>query len=268
MSNVKATYDFTNKVVLVTGAAKGIGKSIAEKFHGFGANVVILDILMEEGKSVVCALGKRASYQQCDISDATQVTATIEQILTLFGRIDIVINNAGVNATDKKDRVGIDMYPEETWDRMIDVDLNGTFYCCKAAAQVMKRQGFGAIVNIASVAGVIALRLQSGFVAAKAGIVKLTAAMACELAPLGIRVNAVSPGSILTDTTRNLFYGDNGSFSTYAEKLLSFIPQGRPGEAEEIADVVVFLSSESASYINGQNLVVDGGWTCGFNRDF
>lgn len=268
MGNDKAMYDFTGKVVLVTGASKGIGKAIAEKFYGFGASVMILDILREEGESVVAGLGTRAVFRHCDVSDQEQVVDAIAQALLSFGRIDIMVNNAGINSTDKKDRVAIDNYSEETWEKMINVDLNGTFYCCKAAAQAMKRQGFGSIVNIASVAGVIALRLQSGFVAAKAGIVKLTAAMACELAPLGIRVNAVSPGSILTDTTRNLFYGDNGSFSAFAEKLLSFIPQGRPGEADEIADVVAFLSSGSASYINGQNLVVDGGWTCGFNRDF
>jgi NAD(P)-dependent dehydrogenase (short-subunit alcohol dehydrogenase family) len=132
----------------------------------------------------------------------------------------------------------------------------------------MIEQNKGAIVNVASVAGVVALRLQVGFVAAKAAILKMTEAMACELAPFGIRVNAVSPGSTLTETTRHLFYSQAGSFSDKAERLISFIPQGRPAEAAEIADAVVFLSSGSASYINGHNMVVDGGWTCGFNRDF
>src|SRR5690606_6582008 len=126
----------------------------------------------------------------------------------------------------------------------------------------------GSIINIASTAGVVALRLQIGFVAAKAGIIKMTEAMACELAQFGIRTNTVSPGSILTESTKQLFYGDSGQFSEKAEHLLTFIPHGRPGYAKEIADAVSFLASERSSYINGHNIVVDGGWTSGFNRDF
>ncbi|ULQ51971.1 SDR family NAD(P)-dependent oxidoreductase [Flavihumibacter fluvii] len=263
-----ASYDFTGKVVLVTGSASGIGKSTAAKFHGFGAQVVITDINKEEGSKTAAALGERAVFLPCDIRNPKQVGDLIDKTVELFGRLDIMVNNAGINTTAKADRVTIDQYPSDTWQKMIDVDLNGTFYCCKAAAKVMIGQNGGVIVNIASVAGVVALRLQSGFVAAKAAVLKMTEAMACELAPYGIRVNAVSPGSILTDTTRNLFYSETGSFSAMAERLVSFIPQGRPGVAEEIADAIVFLSSGSASYINGHNLVVDGGWTCGFNRDF
>jgi 3-oxoacyl-[acyl-carrier protein] reductase len=151
---------------------------------------------------------------------------------------------------------------------MIGIDLNGTFYCCRKAAQVMVQQKSGSIINLASIAGVVALRLQVGFVAAKAAIIKMTEAMACELAPMGVRVNCVSPGSTLTEGTRELYYGKNSSFREMAGLVVSFIPQGRPGEAEEIADAVAFLSSGTASYINGQNIIVDGGWVCGFNRDF
>ena len=128
----------------------------------------------------------------------------------------------------------------------------------------MVSQGSGVIINITSAAAVVALRLQVGYVAAKAGILKMTEAMACELGPHGIRVNAVAPGSIPAEGTRDLFHGDKER----AARLISFIPQGRRGETAEIADAVAFLASDEASYINGHNLVVDGGWTCGFNRDF
>ena len=112
------------------------------------------------------------------------------------------------------------------------------------------------------------LRLQVGFVAAKAAIIKMTEAMACELAPMGVRVNCVSPGSTLTEGTRKLYYGEDSSFRDMADRVVSFIPQRRPGEVEEVADAVAFLASDAASYINGQNLIVDGGWVSGFNRDF
>ncbi|CAL1518458.1 SDR family NAD(P)-dependent oxidoreductase [Chitinophaga sp. MM2321] len=268
MQTCKAKYDFTGQVALVTGSAGGIGQAIAEKFYQDGAYVVITDIQEEAGKKIAASLGNRAIFIPCDISHPEQVNQLVEKTVQHFGRLDIMINNAGINSTAAVDRVTTDKYPDETWQKMIDVDLNGTFYCCKAAARIMKEQKGGAIVNVASVAGVVALRLQVGFVAAKAAILKMTEAMACELAPHGIRVNAVSPGSTITETTRHLFYSDTGSFSELADRLISFIPQGRPGEAAEIAEAVVFLSSGSASYINGHNIIVDGGWTCGFNRDF
>lgn len=260
--------DFKDKVAIVTGSAMGIGKAIAEKLYQNGARVVISDIHVEKGKETAAELGERAIFFPCDISDQEQVNSLVKTTMEYFGKLDIMVNNAGVNSIRFEDRVTIDKYPDETWHKMINIDLNGTFYCCKAAAKVMIEQRSGSIINIASVAGVVALRLQIGFVAAKAAILKMTEAMACELAPFGIRVNAVSPGSIVTGVTRNLFYSEEGSFSKMAERVVSFIPQGRPGEAEEIADAVAFLASDSATYINGHNIVVDGGWIAGFNRDF
>lgn len=268
MQTTKASYDFTGRVVLITGAAGGIGKATATQFYSSGATVVIADVKEEDGNALVTQLGHNAFFINCDIADAGQVKTMIENVITRYGKIDIMINNAGINATAKKDRVSIDQYSEDTWQKIMQVDLNGSFYCCKTAAAEMVKQKSGVIINVASVAGVVALRLQSGFVAAKAALIKMTESMACELGAFGIRVNAVSPGSIMTETTKNLFYGENGSFSEMASRLLSFIPAGRPGEAEEIADAIVFLSSDSASYINGHNLVIDGGWTSGFNRDF
>jgi NAD(P)-dependent dehydrogenase (short-subunit alcohol dehydrogenase family) len=260
--------DLENKVAIVTGSAGGIGKAIAEKLYSEGCSLVVSDIQINKGEETALLLGPRSVFIACDISSVHQVNNLIEKTIERFGRLDIMVNNAGINSSKPEDRVTIDKYPDQTWHDMINIDLNGTFYCCKAAAQKMVQQKTGSIVNLASVAGVVALRLQIGFVAAKAAIIKMTEAMACELAPFGIRVNAVSPGSTLTEQTRNLFYSESGSFSAMAERMISFIPQQRPGEAEEIANAVAFLVSDEASYINGHNIIVDGGWTSGFNRDF
>jgi NAD(P)-dependent dehydrogenase (short-subunit alcohol dehydrogenase family) len=254
------------KIAIVTGAARGIGKAIAKALADRGAIVIISDILVRQGKTTAAKLGKPASFVRCDISDPAQVRSLIRAAVRRFGRLDVMVNNAGVNA-GPSERVTVDRYPDKTWHRIIGVDLNGTFYCCRAAAAQMVKQRSGSIINIASVAGVVALRLQVAFVAAKAGILKMTEAMACELGPQGIRVNAVSPGSTLSEATRRL-YSAKGVFSRKAKGLMSFIPQGRPGQAEEVADAVAFLASDAAAYVNGHNLVVDGGWTCGFNRDW
>lgn len=255
------------KTAIVTGSARGIGKEIAMRLIEEGVSVVMSDVLAGEGEATAQELGG-AAFVACDISDKSQVRNLVQTAVEQFGRLDIMVNNAGINSGTPEERVTIDKYPDETWERMIRVDLNGTFYCCKAAAEQMVKQKSGSIINIASVAGVTALRLQIGFCAAKAGIIKMTEAMACELGPLGIRTNVVSPGSTLTEGTRKLFYSDEGVFSEMAERLVSFIPQGRPGEAREIADAAAFLASDAASYVNGHNLIVDGGWTCGFIRDF
>ena len=263
-----AKYDFTGKVAIVTGSAEGIGKAIANKLAQEGASVIVSDIQIDKGRQTSQELGKNCIFVPCNISDAEQVNQLLAAAMKQYGRVDIMVNNAGINSARPEDRVTVDKYPDETWHKMINVDLNGTFYCCKAAAKVMVEQRSGNIINISSIAGVVALRLQIGFVAAKAAIIKMTEAMACELGPMGIRVNAVSPGSTLTEATSKLFYSKEGSFSDMAQRVVSFIPQGRPGEAAEIAEAVAFLASDGASYINGHNIVVDGGWTCGFNRDF
>lgn len=259
-------YNLQDKIAIVTGSAGGIGKAIAALFSANGATVVVSDVQEESGLKTAQELG--AIFIPCDISRIEQVNSLIDETVKKYGRLDIMVNNAGINSGTKEERVTTDKYPVETWHRIMNVDLNGTFYCCRKAAQIMVEQKSGNIVNISSVAGVVALRLQVGFVAAKAAMIKMTEAMACELAPLGVRVNCVSPGSTLTEGTRKLFYSENSAFKEMAERVVSFIPQGRPGEAEEIADAVAFLASDSASYINGHNIVVDGGWVCGFNRDF
>lgn len=264
--STQTTFNLKDKVVIVTGSAGGIGKATAAMFARNGARVVISDVQLEAGAQTAREVG--GIFIPCNISKLEQVNSLIDQTVERFGRLDIMVNNAGINSGRKEDRVTTDQYPVETWQQIMAVDLNGTFYCCRKAAQVMVAQKSGNIVNVASIAGVVALRLQVGFVAAKAGIIKMTEAMACELAPLGVRVNCVSPGSTLTEGTRKLFYGEASTFREMANRVVSFIPQGRPGEAEEVAAAIAFLASDAASYINGHNIVVDGGWVCGFNRDF
>lgn len=265
---MSAPYNLQDQVAIITGSANGIGQTIAQKLHESGAYVVISDIEHQKGEATAEALGSRAVYYPCDISNQEQVEELIRYTVQRFGKLDIMVNNAGVNGTGAEDRVTIDSYPNPTWHRIIDIDLNGTFYCCKAASRVMLKQHSGSIINIASIAGIVALRLQLGFVAAKAAVIKMTEAMACELAPFGIRVNTVSPGSIATDVTRKLFYNATVPEASNGDKILSFIPQRRPGETSEVADAVLFLASDRSSYINGHNIVVDGGWISGFNRDF
>ena len=267
MNERKGRYDLAGKVAVVTGSAQGIGQAIAQELSRCGARVVVTDVNVEKGEETVRVLGGDAIFVPCDVSDREQVRALVDATLARYGRLDIMVNNAGINSGPEQ-RVTVDSYPDDLWERIISVDLNGTFWCCKAASSVMRRQKSGVIINIASIAGVVALRLQIAFVAAKAAIISMTEAMACELGPFGIRVNSVSPGSTLTEGTRTLFYGTEGAPNPTAERILSFIPLGRPGWTDEMADATAFLASDQAAYITGHNLVVDGGWTCGFNRDF
>ena len=188
------------------------------------------------------------------------------EAVRLCGKIDILVNNAGVNTLQH--RVTIDQFPREEWDRIVEVDLTGLYVVSRAVAGHMRQQRWGRIINIASVVGLVPLRLQCAFAAAKAGVVNLSKAMAIELGSLGITVNAVAPGSILTEGTKKLFYGDDGKFRDAVQQMLAHIPVGRPGTVEEVAHAVLFLAAPEASYVNGAVLTVDGGWTAGYAREF
>jgi NAD(P)-dependent dehydrogenase (short-subunit alcohol dehydrogenase family) len=176
------------------------------------------------------------------------------------------VNNAGVNT--HKHRVTIDEFPREEWDRLIAVDLTGLYEVSQAAARVMLQQKSGRIINIASVIGLVPARLQCAFVAAKAGVVNLTKAMAIELGSHGILVNGIAPGSVQTEGTKQLFYGADGLFNDRVQQMLAHVPLARPGTADEIAVGALFLADPENSYTNGHILVVDGGWTAGYLREF
>jgi len=258
--------DLENKIALVTGSTRGIGRAIALSFAKNGATIVVNGRDEERGKSVVeeiKALGRESIFVRADVGDQEQVNNLVAQIIEKFGRIDILVNNAGINV-GKEGRVPIHEFSEDDWHRTINVDLNGVFYCSKAVAKHMVEQKSGKIINISSIAGIVPLRLQIAFTAAKAGVVNMTRAMALELAPYNIHVNCIAPGSTLVEGTRELFYSD----PSMAEKLLSHIPLRRPAEPEEMTGAALFLASKDSDYVTGNILVVDGGWTCGFARDW
>ncbi len=257
--------NLSGKVALVTGAARNIGKAIADALAANGARVVYTDIDLDEARKSAAAVDA-AEALEMNVTDQRQVRAVIDRIVREYGRLDILVNNAGVNTLAH--RVPIDRFPQEEWDRIVGVDMTGLFLVSKAVAAVMRRQGSGRIINISSIGGLIPLRLQSPFVAAKAGVINLTKSMALELGGEGILVNAVAPGSILTEGTKALFYGEDGKFSDAVEKMLAHIPLGRPGTSQEIAHAVLFLAAPESSYVNGAVLTVDGGWTAGYAREF
>lgn len=259
--------DLKGKVAIVTGGGGAIGSAIAQAFAANGADVVVAGRTprtLEQVVEKIKAKGVRAASVTADVSSRESAAAMIQETVKIFGRLDILVNNAGING-GPEDRKPIHEYSEELWNRIISVDLNGIFYCSKPAIQQMILQGQGgSIINIGSIVGVTPLRLQCAFAAAKAGVFNLTKAMALELAPENIRVNGIAPGSIMFEGTKALFYSD----PVRAEAMMSHIPQHRPGEPEDIAGMTCFLASEDASYITGAVNIVDGGWTCGYARDF
>lgn len=258
--------DLTNKTVIITGSGGAIGKATALMFARNGANIVVSDINEENGKITVGeieALGRKAIFLKADVSKPEQMQDMAENVIKTFGGIDILINNAGINV-GSEGRKPIHEFTEDNWKKIINIDLDGVFFCSKPIIQEMIKKNYGKIINIGSVVGLVPLRMQCAFAAAKAGVFNLTKAMALELAPYGINVNAIAPGSIIMEGTKKLFYSDPAK----AEDLISHIPLKRPGTPEDIANAALFLASEDSNYITGSVLVVDGGWTCGYNREW
>ena len=257
--------DLEGKIALVTGAARGIGRAIADTLAANGARVVYADIDTATAQQAAAKF-PHALALRMDVTNEQEVDSVIAQTLKECGRLDILVNNAGVNTLAH--RVNIDQFPTDEWERILRVDLTGLFQVSRAAAKPMLAQNAGRIINIASVLGLVPARLQCPFVAAKAGVVNLTKAMALELGAQGVLVNCIAPGSILTEGTRKLFYGADGKFSDRVQAMLAHIPLGRPGTCEEVAHTALFLAAPESSYINGAVLTVDGGWLAGYIREF
>ena len=250
-----------DKVVIVTGGGGAIGSAISKSFAQEGAKVVVtgrtqktLDAIVDE----ITAAGGTAAAVTCDVSSKESCEACIEKVVDLFGSVDVLINNAGINGGPEY-RKKIYDYDDDLWDRIMGCDLNGVYYMSKYALRQMRKQETkGNIINISSIAGVLPLRLQVAFTAAKAGVINMSKAMAIELADEGIRVNVICPGSVMFELTRKLFYANKET----ADKMMAAIPMHRPGEPEDIGAATCFLASDAlASYITGDVMVIDGGWT-------
>ena len=241
---------FDGKIAVVTGAARGIGQAIALKLAAGGADVAVCDLQVEwldETVKAVEALGRKALPLAVDVGNGEAVNACIDAVIKTFGRIDIMINNAGIT----KDTLLIRM-SEEQWDDVLRVNLKGVFLFSRAVAKPMMRQRSGAIVNIASIVGLIGGAGQCNYSASKAGVIALTKSTAKELASRGVRANAVAPGFIKSKMTDALPEEVRGNY-------LGLIPMARFGETEDIAKAVAFLASDEASYITCQVLSVNGG---------
>jgi NAD(P)-dependent dehydrogenase (short-subunit alcohol dehydrogenase family) len=257
--------DLHHEVAVVTGGGNGIGRAIVLALAANGARVVVVDREGDAAATVAAEAGNGALSYAVDVTDLPALEALATTVAGECGKIDILVNNAGIGTYN---RVPLHEVPPDEWKKIVDVDLTGVFYVSRAFLPHLIATGSGRVVNISSVAGIVPLRLQSAYVAAKAGVATLTKAMAAELGAQGVRVNCVAPGSTLTRATQAVFYKEDGTAQDLATSLLSHVPLGRPGTPEEIAAAVLFLASPDSAYVTGVVLPVDGGWLCSYHRDW
>ncbi|MGH7963497.1 MAG: SDR family oxidoreductase [Candidatus Binatia bacterium] len=244
------------KVAVVTGGGSGIGRATAQAFARVGAKVVVADVVIDGGEETVRliqAAGGEALFVRTDVAKGTEVEALVTKTVATYGRLDCAFNNAGIEGQF----VPIIEGSEEMWDQVIDINLKGVWLCLKSEIVQMLKQGGGAIVNTASVAGLIGAAGGSAYVASKHGVNGLTKTAALEYAKQGIRVNAVCPGVIRTPMVERAISAN----PQMAEFMAAVEPVGRLGKPEEIAEAVVWLCSDAASFVTGLPMVVDGGWT-------
>jgi len=239
-----------DKVALITGGARGIGRSIAMVFAKEGADIVVADVNLEAAAktaSEIEGLGRKALALELDVTDSAKVEDGVNKILDKFGKVDILVNNAGIT----KDNLLLRMTQAE-WDAVINVNLKGTFNCIKAVSRPMVKQRSGRIISIASIIGLMGNWGQANYAASKAGIIALTKTVAKELASRNINANSVAPGFIQTDMTAKLP-------ENVKSKMMEAIPMAKLGTPEDVANVCLFLASEESSYVTGQTITVDGG---------
>ena len=246
-------FGLEGRTAVITGAAQGIGAACARRLVADGAQVALWDVADDAGQALAAELsaaGGRAIYCHCNVARAAEVQAALDATLAQFGRIDALVNNAGIfKAADFLD------ITEADWDAVIDVNLKGAFLVGQAVARGMAAQGSGAVVNMSSVNGVLTIPSIASYNVSKGGINQLTRVMALALADHGIRVNAVAPGTIATELAARAVL----TSAAAREKILSRTPMKRLGEPDEIADVVAWLASDAASYVTGEIVTVDGG---------
>jgi NAD(P)-dependent dehydrogenase (short-subunit alcohol dehydrogenase family) len=247
---------FSGKVVVITGAGSGLGRASALLFAQKGAIVVVSDINHEGGLATVSQIednGGKATFIPCNVAKEEEVNALIDQTISLHGRLDCAVNNAGVGGIISPTH----QYPLSNFEKVMAINTTGVFLCMKAELEVMLKQGFGSIVNVASVAGLAGLANSVAYTASKHAVVGMTRATAMEYARKGIRVNAVCPAFTITQMVENMFeiIGDA------KDKLQATIPMKRFGQAHEVAEAIVWMSSDQNSFMTGSAIPIDGGMT-------
>jgi NAD(P)-dependent dehydrogenase (short-subunit alcohol dehydrogenase family) len=253
------TAEFADKVALITGGGSGIGRASVIAFASKGASVIVVDVDAEGGEETVQLVNEidsEATFIKADVSQANEVENIVNQTVEIYGRIDYAHNNAGIEGA----RALTADCLEEDWDRVIGINLKGVWLCMKFEIPAMLKQGRGAIVNTASVNGLVGYRARPAYVASKHGVVGLTKAAALEYAQQGIRINAVCPGFIRTPLIERALSQYPGDEATKIEQMIiGMEPVGRMGTSEEVAQTVVWLCSDAASFVTGHAMAVDGG---------
>jgi NAD(P)-dependent dehydrogenase (short-subunit alcohol dehydrogenase family) len=256
MSGIEELFGLNGRVAVVTGASSGLGVGFARALAQAGANLVLAARRADRLESLAAELGEAGAEVlpvACDVTDPNQVEALKDACLERFGRADILVNNAGTTEI-----VPAENESEEAFLRVLNVNLNGAFYCAQRFGRAMLEAGRGSIINVASIFGFVASGSipQAGYVASKGAVVNLTRELAAQWARRGVRVNGIAPGFFLSEMTEEMF-SDERSMTWLRRKT----PAGRPGEVEELAGAVIFLASDASSYVIGQTIAVDGGWT-------
>ena len=237
-----------NKIAIVTGASSGIGKAIAEMFVTEGASVVFSDI----NDCDINRFSDKAVFVKCDVSKSNEVDSLIQSCVDKFGKVDVMVNNAGVGSLGD-----ILTTSDDVWHKTIEINLSGVFYGIRAAGRVMKEKGIkGSIINMASILGTVGFNGAISYCAAKGGVNQLTKASAVELSKLGIRVNSIAPGFIKTKMTEGVQEDQN-----LLNAIDAMTPLGYMGEPDDIANAAVYLASDESKYVTGSIMYVDGGWT-------
>ena len=248
--------DLSGKVAIVTGSSRGIGRGLAKALAQAGADVVITSRTLESLKEVkdeLSALGANVLEVELDVREEESIRALPQKVLERFGRVDVLVNNAGTNV--RKPAVEITW---EDWDVVLNTNLKSMFFCSQAVAPHMIQQEWGRIINIGSATNIFAFPYVSPYCASRGGVAQLTKSLAAEWAPLGITVNVLAPGWIRTSQTRVLWENP-----AWIERMSTRIPAGRIGEPDDLGGAVTFLASDAAAYVNGTILMVDGGFTTG-----
>jgi len=282
MKKVANLFSLENRVALVTGGRRGIGKAIVLMLAEAGANIVVCDYADENNElakltGAVEKLGRRCLVLKADVSKSQDVEAMAQKTLDAYGKIDVLVNNAGISPATPP----IPELKETDWDAVIDINLKGTYLCCKAVSRPMAERKTGSIINIASVEGLGTVRRASSpYGASKAGIIMLTRGLAWDLGKYNVRVNAIAPGAIKTDMTRYTWDPGTETFRQIMEQFAAtlgpaapgdldelqrlywaqYVPMARMAQPEEIAAGALYLASDAASYVNGHTLLIDGGW--------